>query len=182
MLAKRASKRRNTPCAIRDQAGTLTISEEETENAWAKVLASLCEDKSGHSKDDGLWRRKDLLKSAIPKADLNADISERELVQALMRLKNWKSAGSDGIPPEFFKAAQLGTPFFRFLHRLLQKEWSSGEVAALWNVAEVVPILKKGDRQDPDNYRGISLITVGQKLLNGIIARRLSAALEEGVL
>ncbi|OIR56784.1 MAG: uncharacterized protein A8A55_2465 [Amphiamblys sp. WSBS2006] len=180
MLAKRAVKRHRASVSIQDQRGRLTVSEEETDSAWATYWAALCEDKDGRSKSRGAWEHSPLSRRFVPKTDLNADISVEELHYAISKLRNWKSAGSDGIPPEWYKAAQPGTPFFSWLLKLMQREWSSGEVNRVWNIAEVVPVPKKGDKQIPDNYRGIALIPVGLKLLNGIIARRLSAALEEG--
>ncbi|OMJ20932.1 putative RNA-directed DNA polymerase from transposon X-element [Smittium culicis] len=39
----------------------------------------------------------------------------------------------------------------------------------------VVPIPKKGDMRDPNNYRGISLIPTLAKVISKIVARRLCA-------
>ncbi|OIR55705.1 MAG: uncharacterized protein A8A55_3549, partial [Amphiamblys sp. WSBS2006] len=99
------------------------------------------------------------------------------------KLENWKSSGPDGIPPELLKTAQVGTRLFDTLLELLRGIWRAGKIPRAWEVAEVVPIPKKGDLKNPENFRGISLITVGLKTLNGIMARRLGRTLEEhGVL
>ncbi|OIR56098.1 MAG: uncharacterized protein A8A55_3156 [Amphiamblys sp. WSBS2006] len=111
---------------------------------------------------------------------MNAEILEEELKLAITKLGCWKSAGSDGTPLEVYKTALPGTPFFGYLPCLLGKEWGSGKVDPLWNIAEVVPVPKKGDTQLVDNHRVISLVPVGLKHINGMVARRLSSSLEEG--
>ena len=37
----------------------------------------------------------------------------------------------------------------------------------------IVPLYKKGDRKDPGNYRGVSLLDMGSRILARVIARRL---------
>ena len=47
-----------------------------------------------------------------------------------------------------------------------------------WYNAILVPVFKKGNRMDCANYRGISLLCVCSKLLEGIILKRVSAVYE----
>ena len=42
----------------------------------------------------------------------------------------------------------------------------------------VIPIHKKGDRYNPDNYSGINLLNTGYKIYSKIIAKRLTAIAE----
>lgn len=49
-----------------------------------------------------------------------------------------------------------------------------------WRGTEVVTIHKKGDREDPANYRPISLIDAAQKIIGRIIINRVGMWLEEG--
>jgi len=37
--------------------------------------------------------------------------------------------------------------------------------------AIVIPIYKKGDRNDPDNYRGINLLNIGYKIYSKLLQR-----------
>ena len=50
-----------------------------------------------------------------------------------------------------------------------QKSWVSGEVPAAWKLANLIPIYKKGMREDPGNYRPVSLISVPGKIMEKII-------------
>ena len=47
-----------------------------------------------------------------------------------------------------------------------------------WNKSIIIPIFKKGDRKDLNNYRGISLTSCFAKIFNRIIAMSISKFLE----
>ncbi|EQD67212.1 RNA-directed DNA polymerase (reverse transcriptase) domain protein, partial [mine drainage metagenome] len=51
--------------------------------------------------------------------------------------------------------------------------WINGVFYDSWNYTTVVPVKKKGDSSNPDNYRGISLLSNTLKIINGIIAKRI---------
>ena len=76
---------------------------------------------------------------------------------ALKRLKRNKAAGVDGIKAEFILDAAdlLLTPLVMTFNQVLQRG-----VPASWCVGVVHPIFKAGDRDDPGNYRGITVVTV----------------------
>ncbi|OLY79204.1 hypothetical protein AYI68_g6738 [Smittium mucronatum] len=52
--------------------------------------------------------------------------------------------------------------------------YDSGDIPTNMDTSIVVPVPKKGDMKDPDNYRGISLIPTLSKLLSKIIATKLA--------
>ena len=51
-----------------------------------------------------------------------------------------------------------GTPVSDCVTALVNEAFSTGEVAKCWEESALVPIPKRGDLADPDNYRGISLM------------------------
>jgi len=57
----------------------------------------------------------------------------------------------------------------------LNVRWIYGDIPEEWRTVIVIPIHKKGDRNNPDNYRGISLLNTGYKIYSKIIAKRLTA-------
>jgi Reverse transcriptase (RNA-dependent DNA polymerase) len=117
----------------------------------------------------------------IPRAPcpLTFPFSESEVASALSKLKNNKAADMTGMRAEFLKVASdllvspLSTLFTRFLHE--------GFPSSLSN-AFIHPIYKKGDPTDPNNYRGISIISVISKLYASCLEKRLTTFLEFGKL
>nr|XP_024215171.1 uncharacterized protein LOC112210333 [Halyomorpha halys] len=87
--------------------------------------------------------------------------SKLELDVALSKLKMGKSAGPDGLLPEFLK--NLGEKAKDILLRFINFTWKS-HVPAQWKKAEVLPILKNGKPADDIN-RPISLTSTLCKLV-----------------
>ena len=108
---------------------------------------------------------------------LNSDISPQEVTESIDHLKANKAAGLDGIIPEVFKHS--GDKIVPFLVHLFNKVFASGEYPEAWTEAVIYPLHKKGSTQEPDNYRGISLLNVRSKLYSYIINKRLSTWVED---
>ncbi|KAK4830117.1 hypothetical protein QYF61_008544, partial [Mycteria americana] len=85
----------------------------------------------------------------------------------LYQLNNHKSMGPDGIHPRVLK--ELADGMTGPLSIIYQRSWESGEVLADWKLASVTPIYKKGMREDPGNYRLVSLTSVPGKLMEKIV-------------
>jgi hypothetical protein len=54
----------------------------------------------------------------------------------------------------------------------------TGKVPSDWNHANVTPVLKKGDKHNPGNYRPISITCIACKLLEHIFASNMMQHLE----
>jgi len=82
------------------------------------------------------------------------DISKEAVLTKLLKLKEDKSPGPDGIHPIVLKscAEAVADP----LSRIYQEFFESGIIPNNWNTAIITPIFKKGSRNDPSNYRPIS--------------------------
>ena len=104
--------------------------------------------------------------------NLNRPISEQEILSSLKKLKCSKSPGYDGIPSEFFKfSSAVITPF---LHVLFNFIFESGYFPEDWAIGVIVPLFKKGDRNNVNNYRGISLLNIFGKIFTSILNERLT--------
>ena len=52
--------------------------------------------------------------------------------------------------------------------------WNKEELPQEWKESIFVPIHKKGDRMDCNNYRGISLLSTSYKILSNILLSRMT--------
>ena len=78
---------------------------------------------------------------------------------AVAKLKGGKAAGICNISAELPKAG--GEAMIRGLRAVLTAVWHSGTIPSDWKKELVVPIWKgKGDRQDCNNCRGLTLLSV----------------------
>ena len=93
-------------------------------------------------------------------------------------LKNDKSPGYDGVLNEFIKKSlpKMGDALAGLFNIVL----NSGHIPEEWAIGLIVPIYKnKGDIRNPDNYRGITLLSCIGKLFTSILNYRLSEFLDE---
>ena len=55
----------------------------------------------------------------------------------------------------------------------------TGEVPEDWRLANVTPIYKKGCREDPGNYRPVSLTSVPGKIMEQIVLREITQHVQD---
>ena len=104
---------------------------------------------------------------------LNSPISEDEVKQAVKRLKNGKACGEDKILNEMVKA--FSETHMGVLTNIFNIVLQSGHMPHEWVIGIIKPIYKnKDDINDPDNYRGITLLSCFGKLLTSILNDRLA--------
>jgi hypothetical protein len=102
-------------------------------------------------------------------------VSEIEL--PIEKLKSHKSPGIDQIPTELIKAG--GRTIICEIHKLIISIWNNEELPEEWKESIIVPIYKKGDKTDCNNYWGISLLPNIYKILSNILLSRLIPYAEE---
>ena len=56
---------------------------------------------------------------------------------------------------------------------IYQRSLLTGEVPEDWRLANVTPIYKKGRKEDPGNYRPVSLTSVPGKVMEQIVLREI---------
>ena len=102
--------------------------------------------------------------------ELDRDISDLEIQQAIDKLKNGKAAGIDGMSPELLK---LTKPVIsKYLRGLFNEIYSKSYFPVEWLTSIIVPIHKKGNKLLTDNYRGINLLNMTSKIFTSIINAR----------
>jgi hypothetical protein len=73
-----------------------------------------------------------------------------EVEIAIGKLKSYKSPGIDNIPAELIKAG--GETLYSEINRLLCCIWNKEELPQQWKETIIIPIYKKGDKTDCNNY------------------------------
>jgi len=82
--------------------------------------------------------------------------SASEVELAIDKLKSHKSPGIDQIQGELIKAG--GRTIYLEIQKLIICIWKKEKLPEEWKETIIVPIHKKGDKTDCNNYRGISLL------------------------
>ena len=102
---------------------------------------------------------------------LDEEISKEEVANAIKKLKAGRAAGEDQIPPEFIKYS--GENLLQYLTVLFNTVFKSDIFPETWATAIIVPIYKKGKKTVPDNFRGISLLSIISKIYTSMLPNRL---------
>jgi len=108
--------------------------------------------------------------------DLNQPITVNEIQFAIKSLKCQKAPGPDNLIGEFYKHSS--TVILPYFLKLFNYIFDNGLFPEDWTVSILHPLHKKGDLNDPDNYRGISLLNICSKLYSFVLNRRISQWVE----
>jgi len=88
-----------------------------------------------------------------------------------------KAVGHDSIPAYFLKAAPI--VLASSLYPFLDFFFNYGIFPENCKIAKVIPIHKKGDKIDPNNYRPISILTCFSKIFEKLIHKRITNFLDK---
>ena len=106
---------------------------------------------------------------------LNRPISLEEVQSAITQLQEDKAPGPYSICPSVIKDDRM----CQYFHRLFQICFENGVVPQAWLDSTIQPIYEgKGNKHDPNNYRGITLQSCIAKAFAKIINIRLGDYLE----
>jgi hypothetical protein len=131
---------------VKDEKGDLVADSHSIVARWRKYFSQIF---NVHGfKDDG-QAEKHRAEPLVPEP------SASEVELAIDKLKSHKSPGIDQIPAELFKAG--GRKICLDIHKLITSIWKKEKLPEEWKESTIVPIHKKGDKADCNNYRGVSL-------------------------
>ena len=91
---------------------------------------------------------------------------------------NNKTGGSDGLVAELLKYG--GSGMIDLLQQLFGVVWREEYVPPQWREGLIVNLFKKGDKEDPGNYRGITLLSVVGKMFCKVLNNRLVQHFDKG--
>ena len=96
---------------------------------------------------------------------------------AVQSLKKGKSAGVDNIPAELVQEGRQDV--ITALTTICNKIWQTGEWPTPWTQSLVITFSKKGNLQQCQNHRTISLISYPSKVMLKIILNRVKPQAEK---
>ena len=98
-------------------------------------------------------------------------VTEDEVLKLINSLKNTKSVGVDDISSFILKAS--APAIVKSLTYIINKSLLEGTFPKRWKTAKIVPVFKKGDKTQADNYRPISLLSCVSKVLEKVVQKQL---------
>ena len=99
--------------------------------------------------------------------ELNVPIDRNEVYIAVKELKTGKSGGDDlPINELFVHGKDILVPY---LTNLFNYSFESGVFPSAWTEGLLVPLHKKGNHNNAENFRGITLLSVSGKLYTRVL-------------
>ena len=145
------------------------------ENYYKNLFSNKTNEHQGLRDDEILQNYVGQKQLEIPKQinkNLNRKISHHELKSVIKRLKLGKAVGIDVISNEMLK---VGFPYLKECQlKLFNLIAEANIVPSDWCMSLISPIFKLDDKLNPDNYRGICVISCLSKLFLLILNDRLS--------
>ncbi|GAB0199805.1 mitochondrial enolase superfamily member 1 [Grus japonensis] len=74
---------------------------------------------------------------------------------------------------------ELADVIAMLLSIIFERSWKTREVSEVWRKANVTPVFKKGKKEDPGNYRPVSLTSIPGKMMEQLILGVISKHVEE---
>ena len=103
---------------------------------------------------------------------MNAGIDRGEIECAIKEIRE-SAPGKDGVRIGYIRYAseEVKGRVIRLVQRMFEEGPGGWEDSLRKGV--MVPLFKKGDRNDRNNYRGVCLLAMGSRILARILAKRL---------
>lgn len=113
----------------------------------------------------------------LPKTEMVPEIMQSEVEWAIQSQKKDKAPGADGINNEFLlQNIDLVAPTLTYMYN---EVLISEIIPDQWTTSTIVLLHKKGDKDNINNYRPISLMSNIYKIFAKIILKRITKSLEE---
>ena len=100
----------------------------------------------------------------------------QEVTHAIKQMKTGKSPGIDNICIELLKTDVITAG--NIFTGLFSDIWTANEIPRDWNMGLIVKIPKKGDLQNCDNWRRITLLSMPNKIFCRVLLNRIEEAID----
>jgi hypothetical protein len=148
---------------------------EEVKSRWVEyfnALLTTTEEEDGEME----WMEEHL-------TPLENDIDEEKLIpeadvdMAILRQRNNKAPGIDGIPVELLKTNET---IRKEIYKLIVKIWRTEHIPTDWKYSVICPVYKnKEDKLSCQNSRGITLLCTGSKVFTAVLKNKLETYAEQ---
>uniref|UniRef100_A0A3Q2XCC0 Reverse transcriptase domain-containing protein n=1 Tax=Hippocampus comes TaxID=109280 RepID=A0A3Q2XCC0_HIPCM len=168
------AEKQGRPTSIQDKAGKCLTEDKDILDRWTEY----CSELYNHQ----LNGDPAVLNCPLPTTEegsqsiLGESILREEVEAAVKLLKQGKSAGIDNIPAELVQAG--GEAIITALTIICNNIWNTGIWPSSWTQSLIITLPKKGNLQQCNNYRTISLISHPSKVMLKILLNRLKPEAE----
>ena len=112
------------------------------------------------------------------KAELEEQLSMKEINKAIEQVRSSQAAGVDGTPPKLWKEG--GPELHSKLHELLVSGWEQDQVTSdLCDVIIATLYKNNGEISDYSSYSGIILLSIAGKIFAHVLLKRLVSTVAE---
>jgi hypothetical protein len=94
-------------------------------------------------------------------------IDSSDVLKSIVNLKDKITRTPEGVPPYVIK--RITPAILHFLTFFFNESLKTGFIPSQWKQAIVVPVFKKGNKNQPNNYRPISLTSSFSRIMESIL-------------
>ncbi|CAM4648439.1 unnamed protein product [Caretta caretta] len=124
----------------------------------------------------GNWTSK-IVNASENEVGSESKIGKEQVKNYLDKLDVFKSPRPGEMHPRILK--ELTEEISEPLAIIFEKSWKTGGIPEDWKRANIVPHYKTGNKDNPGNYRPVSLISVPRKIMEQIIKQSICKHLED---
>nr|XP_047135226.1 uncharacterized protein LOC124812491 [Hydra vulgaris] len=160
-ISKRQAIKSNKINALYNQNDTISTTGKDKANTLNKQFHSV------FIQENELERLPFFESQLVIKPIENINFTNDKVQSNILIFIPFKVVGGDGISPNVLKMC-AGT-YSLTLQLIFQVSYNSGCIPNDWTKANVSPILKKGSKLEPSNYRLVSITSVPCKVMDHLI-------------
>ncbi len=168
--------RKGEACRMRSSNGVTVRRNEEVREVWKNHFEKVM--------NEGMGGRAEVTTMGIKIHDerphTQGTLERSEIMEAIRKLKSGKAPGPDGVTAEMLKYG--GEIVIDWMVWICNLAWEQSRVSEAWSKVIIVPLYKgKGKREECNNYRGLSLLSVPGKIYGRILNERMMKITDKSV-